>query len=394
MAPGNGPGIQLPIDLKTQNRAAALRLGKAGLPVFPAQVARNGTTKRWDKVPLVVGWREKSATDLDQIMAWWETHPDAVPGIELGRAGLIAIDCDRHGGPDGVAAIEALQAAHERLPLGPVTLTAGGGRHLIFRQPPGMPLGNGRGSLPAGIDVRGSGGWIVGPGSVRPDGAIWAPAPDRPCLEYMFVDSTIPTLPEWIVDLIRPKPTRLSNPPASISVTLSRERIYAKATLDGCVAELSNAREGERNEKANATAYRMGRMVTREWIARDAVIEALFRACDFNGLVQENGPARVYLTLDSGLDAGLANPHEDLRDRPALHAANDNDRQALDAPTSLIRVRWDGETNFTPVPWLVRDLIPKQSVGLLVGESQSAKSFVEASVPLQNGTRRQKTADL
>ena len=49
-------------------------------------------------------------------------------------------------------------------------MTAGGGFHYFFRQPVGSLLGNRRGSLPDGVDVRGAGGWIVAPGSTRPDG--------------------------------------------------------------------------------------------------------------------------------------------------------------------------------------------------------------------------------
>ena len=47
-----------------------------------------------------------------------------------------------------------------------MTATARGGVHLFFKQPNGEPLGNGRGELPDGIDVRGSGGFVIAPGAV------------------------------------------------------------------------------------------------------------------------------------------------------------------------------------------------------------------------------------
>ena len=60
------------------------------------------------------------------------------------------IDLDRHGnGSDGVSAFKELIARHGALPPGvPTVKTPNNGFHLYFRQPPGEPLGNGRGNLP------------------------------------------------------------------------------------------------------------------------------------------------------------------------------------------------------------------------------------------------------
>ena len=46
----------------------------------------------------------------------------------------------------------------------------------------------------------------------------------------------------------------------------------------------------------------------------------LFDACRRNGLVNEDGEAKVRATLRSGIKAGMGNPHPDLRERPnSLH---------------------------------------------------------------------------
>jgi hypothetical protein len=193
------------------NLAVALQLAAAGIDIFPARVFRDGQSSKWQKQPLVKRWQKAATTDWVQIRGWFETHTYAVPGIELGRAGLIVIDADRHGGPDGVAALEELSAKHGGLPAGPVTITAGGGIHRIFRQPIGETLGNRRGSLPAGIDVRGAGGWIVAPGSVRPDGAMWAAAEGTALLAEAFQAGTIPIIPDWITALILGKGSQSSS---------------------------------------------------------------------------------------------------------------------------------------------------------------------------------------
>jgi hypothetical protein len=312
-----------PIAAMHQNHRVALDAASAGLPVFPARVFRNTGSDKWQKQPLIKGWQQKATTDVAEINRWWQKYPSAVPGIELGRAGLVVIDADRHtGGADGVAALQALvQCARADgkpfPPKGPATLTAGSGYHLYFRQPEGEPLGNRRGALPEGVDVRGAGGWVVAPGSVRPDGAMWEPAADRPLLTEVFLDG-VPPLPTWLADIIRAPPERA--PPASAPVRAPssdlRERKYATAALDRIAAELAGVPRGNRNNSANAAAFEMGRMVARSWIDESTVIDALFRACEANGLVADDGASSVRDTILSGLKAGIAKPHDDLAERP------------------------------------------------------------------------------
>jgi bifunctional DNA primase/polymerase-like protein/uncharacterized protein DUF5906/primase-like protein len=193
------------IEIPAANLAVARNLAAAGIAVFPALVFWDSQTGKWKKKPLVKHWQKAATTDRKQIETWWKMYPGAVPGIELGRAGLIVIDADRHGGPDGVAALDALTMEHNGLPVGPVTNTAGGGKHHIFRQPNGETFGNRKGALPDGIDVRGNGGWVVAPGSVRPDGGMWFAAVGTLSLADAFQAGTIPALPNWIAVLIREK---------------------------------------------------------------------------------------------------------------------------------------------------------------------------------------------
>ena len=154
------------------NLTAALGLAAAGISVFPA-----GSDKR----PLLVGWQEKASTEEEQIRQWWDSYPAALPAIVVGLAGLVVIDCDRHpGGSDGIKAFNRLLSANGgNLADVPMTKTARGGAHLFFRQPPGEPLGNGRGELPDGIDVRGVGGFVIAPGA-ESDGKRWQSANGRP----------------------------------------------------------------------------------------------------------------------------------------------------------------------------------------------------------------------
>ena len=145
------------------------------------------------------GWQESATTERDIIADWWHRAPYALPAIPCGANGLLVIDLDRHGnGSDGVSAFKALVASHGALPPGvPMVKTPNNGLHLYFRQPPGEPLGNGRGSLPAGCDVRGAGGFVIGPGAVLPDGRGWIRVADRPPV-------TQAAQLAWIESILRP----------------------------------------------------------------------------------------------------------------------------------------------------------------------------------------------
>ena len=248
-----------PATITLANLTAALDLAAADVPVFPAGP---------DKRPLLAGWQKKASTEPEQIRKWWLVYPDALPAIPVGRAGLIVIDCDRHpGGNDGIKAFNRLVSANGgTLADVPMTKTARGGAHLFFKQPKGEALGNGRGELPDGIDVRGVGGFVIAPGAVLPDGKRWQSVNGRPSLAAAFKAGTIPELPQWLADIIRPKSaaerrwdrrvcTRLCRMPGANSS--SRGQAYAAAALDGAVAELSAAPTGKRNETLNAVAFRL-----------------------------------------------------------------------------------------------------------------------------------------
>jgi hypothetical protein len=305
---------------RTINLDIAIGLAAVGLPILPAGVFWNQNAARWRKQPLVNRWQQVATCDPLQIREWWRDHPAAVPGIELGRAGLLVIDADRHGSTDGVAAFQALTGRYG-LPVGPVTITAGCGLHYVFRQPEGTRFRNRRGRLPEGIDVRGAGGWVVAPGSVRADGAVWQSASDTPPLRDAFPGG-VPRVPGWIANLIQGRPNQNDSPhapeplaiPGAEPVSPSRHAAYAKVALARNAEELAAAQTGGRNNLANAIAFRMGRMVARGWIDRGHVIDTLWQACQANGLVREDGMQAVRGTIERGLAAGMTNPHGDISD--------------------------------------------------------------------------------
>jgi hypothetical protein len=213
----------------------ALELAGAGLHVFPVRIWQDGA--KLAKQPLVQ-WRDASTTDPDIIRKWWEQYPDAAIGIDL-KASLLVVDLDRHlGGPDGYAAFRELAKQQQQdFSKCPVTCTASDGRHIYFQQP-ADPLGNGKGNLPAGVDVRGNGGFVVSPGSCW-QGWAWRSHPQHPRLVDAYSRKTIPTLPAWLHELIKPPPAPIRVTPTSISDGAGR--------LRALVRTIASAVEGERN---------------------------------------------------------------------------------------------------------------------------------------------------
>ena len=150
----------------------------------------------------------------------------------------------------------------------------------------------------------------------------------RPLLAEAFKAGTVPELPQWLADIIRP--TRKPNGDAldefartAFSKTAeatdgSRGQAYAAAALDGAAAELSTTSNGKRNQTLNAVAFRMGRLIAREWIDEKTVADALLGACDANKYLREHGHRATMKTIESGIEAGRKEPHPDLPDREPL----------------------------------------------------------------------------
>jgi RecA-family ATPase len=373
-----------PPEQHQHNRSVALALAAAGLFVFPATVSPKPNGDGWDKKPLIGGWQSKATTDLAQIERWWQQHPRALPAIEMGRSGLVALDGDRHGGPDGVM---ALDDALGDVPCHPVSLTAGDGVHHFFRQPPGEgPLGNGKGSLPPGVDVRGAGGWVVAPGSARPDGKAWQPDPDAPSLAEAFRSGSIPVVPHHIVEMIRAAPSRIDKvaprPAASITeraiATIvapagRRELAYGERLLQGVCDEISATTEGGRNNIVNIGAYRVGRAVASGRIDPGAAERALLSAANDNGLVADDGEIAVLATIRSGLRGGSLRPLEPLTDRPLFNVIEE---PVAELVTSRLHWHHDNENEVAVPRWLVKKMLMECGVALLSAQWSAGKTFV------------------
>ena len=201
--PPSPPGCEYrewPAMPHNTNAECAARLAAAGLFVFPVKAA----TRR----PMFQGWRQRSSNDATVVAQWWQQYPNALPALDLAKCGLMALDGDRHGQGDGVAALRDLvrqQPGFDPRRV-PTVRTPRDGVHLYFKQG-SPPFGNHRGSLPAGVDAKGAGGFVLAPGAKLPDGRGYHGVAGQPELADAVLAGNLPELPPGIAGLIRPAPT-------------------------------------------------------------------------------------------------------------------------------------------------------------------------------------------
>ncbi|KAB1149259.1 DNA primase [Streptomyces luteolifulvus] len=156
---------------------------------------------------------------------------------------LIGVDLDTKSGTDSSAALRELALRHLfTIPDTVVVLTPSGGRHLWLSGPAEVVVPNSAGRLAPGIDIRGAGGYLVGPGS-RTDHGVYTTAPGTAHLAPA-------SCPPALLRLLLPPPRTHHPTPPSIG-----------GHGQGLVQFVLAAHEGQRNTRlfwAACRAYEDG----------------------------------------------------------------------------------------------------------------------------------------
>jgi hypothetical protein len=155
----------------------------------------------------------------------------------------------------------------------------------------------------------------------------------------------------------------------------SREQKYARAALVGCAAELAKTATGERNEKLNKCAFRMGTITARGWIERDEAFRSLLSAAHACGYVADDGEVAARKTLKSGLDAGEKSPYPDLDAAGAETWRNSGD--ASERPANLLaNFIFMGDGKPSPQRMLIEGVMPLEGLPFIGGQSSAGKTFI------------------
>ena len=149
---------------------AIVRLAQK-VPVFPCrrtaeEVTLNDRTRILKpKSPLTTRGFLDATQDADRIRTWWRRWPDALVGVPTGSiTGLLVVDFDAHKADETASAWVAQHTDWLLQTRSHATLN--GGRHYLFKLPPGQQYGSGvnvqlDGHHRHGIDIRCEGGYIV-----------------------------------------------------------------------------------------------------------------------------------------------------------------------------------------------------------------------------------------
>ncbi|WP_351230690.1 bifunctional DNA primase/polymerase [Streptomyces sp. NPDC002133] len=273
--------------------AHALSAAERGLPVIPlspTKLPALPSPHRRDQQPVLCRGEcglpghgvHDATTDPAGVRALFAAAPRATGyGIACGRPPhhLIGIDLDTKsaatGGSDSVTALRQLALQHLfTVPETVTVLTPSGGRHLWLSGPPDVVVPNSASRLAPGIDVRGSGGYLVGPGSVSAHGAYrlapgTADLPPAPC-------------PRALLRLIAPPARRHPHDPEPSHADDRAPR------GEGLVQFVRAAQEGQRNTRlfwAACRAYENG--------IGDALADALTEAAVRTGLTEREARATI-----------------------------------------------------------------------------------------------------
>ncbi|MDX2542868.1 bifunctional DNA primase/polymerase [Streptomyces sp. WI04-05B] len=216
-----------------------------------------------------------ATTDPSRIRELFAAAPWATGyGIACGLPPhhLIGIDLDTKSGTDSSAALRELALRHLfTIPETVVVLTPSGGRHLWLTGPPDATVPNSASRLAPGIDIRGAGGYLVGPGS-RTEHGVYGTAPGTAHL-------TPAPCPPSLLRLLLPPPPRT---PHSTPVPASGEH------GQGLVQFVLAAHEGQRNTRlfwAACRAYENG--------IGPALLAPLVEAAVQTGLTEREARATV-----------------------------------------------------------------------------------------------------
>ncbi len=346
----------------TDLRSAALALAERGFKVFPLKPNR--------KTPLHGDWQAKATSDTSTVHKMWTRKHSALDGTDIeeiadynigvSTAGLLVVDADTKGGKDGLG-VCSMFGLDDGATF--TVATPSGGRHFYFTSV--FAVNNSAQKIGDGVDVRGDGGFVVGPGSV---------------LDAAFPENKGSGGPyETVNDVeVQPAPAWLHE-----SVGLRRERAPGERDTGGRndPKDIARAREWllehepavEGDAGDNHTFVTAARLREHD-LSADVVFELMFDHWN-----DRCSPPWDYDDLRKKVD----NAFNFASNSPA----NKSIAAVLDGleplpPPALYDKDWflHGQPFDKDTAWMFHDTIPAVGVGILSGPSYSGKTFVALDI--------------
>lgn len=318
-----------------------------------------------------------ATTDPEVIRGWWQEAPEAGVGISLAASGLMAIDVDpRNGGAD---TFQDIQAAHGSLISNVMAFTGGGGEHHVFGLPPGggftLP-----GLLGPGVDVKVNGYIVVEP-SIHPSGKRYEwEASSSP------LDGVAPSpLPDWLRSL-RVELRQPESHGAPVDARQARDVREALYLLDADEYD-TWVRAGM---ALHATGW--GHPAFAIWCAwaqqSDKFDSHVSREKWASFTAERAGGLTLAWVFAQAQAKGWVNPASRIREAtpadeppPARHPSEERAAAADGDLLPFLNLAQLQETAAS-VKWLVKHVVPAESLGIMFGGSGTFKSFVALDMAL------------
>ena len=308
-----------------------------------------GKTPHW----FAPNGKDDATTDPAKITDWWSKRPQSAIGMRTDR--LVVLDPDN---AKGQARLVALEAEHGPLPKTRTVRTPGGGRHLLYRLPEGVSVGNGHKALgdPENLHVRGGGA-----------GYIAAPPSETKLGRYRWEcgkDGRLPPIamaPAWLIELLTTNGHEQQRPPGQPKSAPSASTPYGQRALESEAAKVAATEKGARNNQLNESAFSLGQLVAGGELPEGEAEAVLLEAAQAAGLSQ----TEAMKTIRSGLSAGSQKPRSAP---PRLHAvpgvdANAAEVQEDDPPIVIPTLRNFLQYDFPAAESLVG--VPRDGTNLL-----------------------------
>lgn len=235
-----------------------------------------------------LSWAAVSSNDPDVIRSWDWSKANGY-GIDCGKTGWAVVDVD----PGASWPFNGTR-----------THQSGRGSHYIYEDPVGV-IGLEQHLDPWGIDVRGVGGFIVGPGSWHPHG------------EYVVLTrEKINTPPVELYEATKRTPRQRFEagelPPLS--------QLEALPRLESCYRQMSEAVEGERNGILNKMAYSAAGVWVRipDEERTGIFTEDHIKQKLYDSIYNDENPTKSWDTINRGWEDGLSAPMPDREESPPV----------------------------------------------------------------------------
>ena len=190
--------MRAPDDGPTPALAAALAYAvEFGWKVFPARFKGRQKLSYLKKETAPGGENWGMTNDPKQLTAnfnnrkWRDKAGVGVPTGAVNGIFVVEADTEKGHDVDGIGSLRKLEAEHSALPKTRMAESPSGSVHYYFKWPTKRTILNSTSKIAPGVDVRGEGGMVVAPPSIRADGSY----------RWLNEETPIADAPEWLIEL-------------------------------------------------------------------------------------------------------------------------------------------------------------------------------------------------